>query len=540
MVRNHALAGVPVPTDNATRRFVLFAFVLLLLLLLLVSGVGLWRVHTVTQAVERVVAERNLKTEIATALRSLHRERHQMLVLAAAHSDPFEQDEAIQTFHLLAEEFLRLRDKLLSAPLAPREQALWEGIRPRIALVGALSGQFIDKVREGHADKARTLLYGPLRGEQDALLAQWDRMVQLQQEANRQAVTEARKDQRSAFATVALLTMAAVLLGTWAACYVYIKLRRHHSQLHTEKDLARATLSGVGDAVIRIGRHSEVEYLNPAAERLLDVKSAHVAGMPLAELIQLETGDSKGNTLVDMLEAIPRHDAMGLNPDARLRRDTLPECDVEGALTALRDTDGLYSGAVLTLRDVSLTRESQRRIAWQASHDGLTGLANRRQFEERLNAKLSSKRHNDRYFSLMFVDLDNFKAVNDGAGHRAGDELLRHVANLMRGQVRDHDLVARLGGDEFGLLLTDCPRDRAQGIAQGIVDAVGTLDFIWQGSHYRISASVGLLHAAPGDFSTLESCLHAADEACYRAKRAGRAQVAQCEENIYRHLAQAS
>jgi diguanylate cyclase (GGDEF)-like protein len=536
----HSTADASAIARHITRHFVLFAFILLLALLLLVSGVGLWRVHEATRTVETVVAERNLKTELATTMRGLHRERHQALQLAASRVDAFEQDEALQDFRALAGEFLLQRERFLETPLSAAERGLWERIRPEIAEVGRVSDQFIDLLRSDRQVEAKDLLNGPLRIRQERMLALWDEMVGLQRQANLSAVETARQGQRVATTTMSLLTLFAVLTGIVAASFVYLKLRRNEDQLHAEKDLARATLSGVGDAVIRIGRESRVEYLNPGAERLLDSRSNHVAGLHLTELVRLDTDERDGNAMADLLAAMPRHDVLALSVDTRLRRDTLPECDVEGALTALRDSDGHYAGAVLTLRDVTLMRDSQRQIAWQAAHDGLTGLANRRQFEQRLDGLLSSKRHDERYFSLLFVDLDNFKHVNDSAGHRAGDELLRHVANLMRGKVRDHDLVARLGGDEFALLLNDCPRDRARGIAERIVADVCGLDFIWQGGAYRIGASIGLLHAGTGDFVNMEACLHAADEACYQAKRGGRGRVVEVADGARIQLARAS
>jgi len=176
---------------------------------------------------------------------------------------------------------------------------------------------------------------------------------------------------------------------------------------------------------------------------------------------------------------------------------------------------------VLVIRDVSEERELNRKLIWQADHDSLTGLFNRRAFEERVSRALGSKRAGDLPMSLLFIDLDFFKQVNDSAGHAAGDELLRQLGGLMLSRIRESDLLARLGGDEFGIMLTACPHDVAEKIALAIRDSVANWHFNWENHGHRVGASIGVVHVPP-HWSSLDECLAAADAACYKAKQNGR------------------
>jgi len=178
-------------------------------------------------------------------------------------------------------------------------------------------------------------------------------------------------------------------------------------------------------------------------------------------------------------------------------------------------------GVLSVIRDVTEERELNRKLSWQADHDSLTGLHNRRAFEERVARALGGKRAGDMPMSLLFIDLDYFKQVNDSAGHAAGDELLRQLAGLMLSRIRDSDLLARLGGDEFGVMLTACPHGVAERIALAIRDGIANWHFTWEDRGHRVGASIGVVHVPP-TWASLDECLAAADAACYKAKQNGR------------------
>lgn len=169
-------------------------------------------------------------------------------------------------------------------------------------------------------------------------------------------------------------------------------------------------------------------------------------------------------------------------------------------------------------------RESEKQLAWQASHDSLTGLVNRREFECYLEQAIEAARHHQTPCSLCYLDLDQFKIVNDTCGHRAGDELLRQLTALLQLQVRPVDVLARLGGDEFGLLLNHCPPEEAVFVVDGLRQSVQEFRFAWQGKIFSIGVSIGLV-GIEGNGQSLTSLLSAADSACYVAKNKGRNRV---------------
>ncbi|MEO0854188.1 MAG: EAL domain-containing protein, partial [Cyanobacteria bacterium J06648_11] len=183
--------------------------------------------------------------------------------------------------------------------------------------------------------------------------------------------------------------------------------------------------------------------------------------------------------------------------------------------------EGKPIGTVLVFRDVSKSRQLSRQLSHQASHDALTGLVNRREFKSRLAAAIASAREQDLQHVLCYMDLDQFKIVNDTCGHGAGDELLRQLSELLRHRIRTTDVLARLGGDEFGILLLQCPRDRAERIADELREHIASYRFVWQDKIFTVGASIGLV-AIDAETCEIEEVLGAADAACYAAKARGR------------------
>ncbi len=201
---------------------------------------------------------------------------------------------------------------------------------------------------------------------------------------------------------------------------------------------------------------------------------------------------------------------------------------MEVSVSPLRSRDNAAEeiiGAVVLLHDVTESRGITRQMSYQATHDALTGLVNRREFERRLVEALESAHSGDAHHVLAYIDLDHFKAVNDTDGHQAGDSLLREAAKLMRDAVRDSDVVARVGGDEFVLLLPGCPLDRGRQIAEDLARVVAQHRFVWRDRVHHVGASVGLVELAR-DSGTVEEVIAAADSACYVAKKQGSGKVA--------------
>jgi diguanylate cyclase (GGDEF)-like protein/PAS domain S-box-containing protein len=295
--------------------------------------------------------------------------------------------------------------------------------------------------------------------------------------------------------------------------------------LSRSKRQAQYTLESVAEGVITTDNDGRVDYMNRAAEALVGTNRDAAVGHRIGELFTL-VDDADRRPLgdpVDRCLAMRRRVNMGRRA-VLVTADGEHEHSVELTASPVRGPSNSISGAVVVIHDVSELRGLTRKMSYQATHDPLTGLINRREFERRLDEAMDEAHTEETVHMLFYMDLDRFKAVNDSCGHIAGDNMLREVASLIKDQVRDSDFVGRLGGDEFGALLIGCPIDKARQIANDICNAVADYRFVWKDKIFNIGISVGLVEVSHAS-GTLQDVISAADSACYMAKQAGRGQV---------------
>jgi diguanylate cyclase (GGDEF)-like protein/PAS domain S-box-containing protein len=300
--------------------------------------------------------------------------------------------------------------------------------------------------------------------------------------------------------------------------------RQTQKALFEAKERAQVTLHSIGDAVITTDARGIVDYLNPVAEALTRWTTAEAQGRPLAEVFQIVDEQHRQPLADPVTTCLQAGKTAGLTADAILISRAGQEYHIDDSAAPIRDRDGQVRGAVLVFHDVTEQRRLARKLEHDATHDALTGLINRAEFERRVERALSSTRQYGFRHALCFLDLDQFKIVNDTAGHAAGDELLRQINTLLAGMFRERDTLARIGGDEFGLLLDNCPLERAQVIAQTVVANIRDYRFDWKGRIYQIGGSIGLVPITAEVRDTTQ-LLSQADVACYIAKEKGRNRV---------------
>ena len=314
------------------------------------------------------------------------------------------------------------------------------------------------------------------------------------------------------------------LIGALLAASAARSVQQAERALEREKDLAQVTLHSIGDGVITLDAAGRVEYLNPVAERYTGWSTAEARGRPLAEVYRVT--DERTGRSIDPLASTdePTPGGDGEAASMRLVSRSGGECPVRYSSAPIQAPGGQRVGTIVVFHDISQIRAMAQQLIWQASHDALTGLVNRREFERRLEALLETARSKGREHALMFMDLDNFKAVNDTCGHTAGDELLRQLTAVMLSRMRATDTLARLGGDEFGALLESCPPDQALRIAHAVRETVREFRFVWENKTFSVGVSIGLVpvHAGSVDIDRL---LALADACCYEAKNKGRDRV---------------
>jgi diguanylate cyclase (GGDEF)-like protein/PAS domain S-box-containing protein len=294
------------------------------------------------------------------------------------------------------------------------------------------------------------------------------------------------------------------------------------ARLEHGKELAEVTLHSITDGVITADARGRIDYLNPAAERYLGWTIPEARGRQLPEIYRIV--DERSGRPLDIA---PGDDASGNREEAmavRLVDRQGRGIPVRYSHAPIRGRDGIWHGTIVFFHDVSQLRARSQQLLWQASHDALTGLVNRREFEQRLAQLIGTARDKGREHALLYMDLDRFKAVNDSCGHTAGDELLKQLTATMQARMRGSDTLARLGGDEFGALLESCPIDQALRIANAMREAVREFRFVWRDKTFSVGVSMGLvpITAECGDAAHL---LAAVDASCYEAKSRGRDRV---------------
>jgi diguanylate cyclase (GGDEF)-like protein/PAS domain S-box-containing protein len=281
------------------------------------------------------------------------------------------------------------------------------------------------------------------------------------------------------------------------------------------------TLDSMDEGILTTDAAGRIDYMNQAAELLIGVSMVDAMGKALTDVVSLVDESDRRPVPDPVRQSLATRSRITLGRRGlMLLKASGEERSIDLSASPLKDGREGEAGAVVVLRDVSELRGLTRQMSYQASHDALTGLVNRREFERRLQDAIDMAHTNGARHVLCYLDLDRFKAVNDTCGHMAGDGMLREVAGLIKGSVRDSDTVGRLGGDEFGLLLIGCPLEKARQIADDVVRAVADYRFVWKDKIFNIGVSIGLVEISH-ETGALDEVLTAADSACYVAKKQG-------------------
>ncbi len=301
-------------------------------------------------------------------------------------------------------------------------------------------------------------------------------------------------------------------------------------ELAEQHELMRVTLNSIGDAVITTDAAGRIRWLNPVAERMTGWSVDEAAGEPSDRIFAIVNEETR-ETAPDPIAACLEHgQVVGLAENTLLVNRRGLEYSIEDSAAPIRSSEGEVLGAVLVFHDVSEQRRLSREMTYRASHDPLTGLLNRAEFDRRLQRIFETARESDTSNVLLYVDLDQFKIVNDTCGHAVGDTLLKKVTVLMQDCLRKRDMLARLGGDEFAVLLEHCSPEDGRRVAQSICDRMGAFRFVHDDKQFRVGASIGLV-PVDGRSTSVSAVLQAADTSCYVAKDNGRNRVHVWEES---------
>lgn len=302
------------------------------------------------------------------------------------------------------------------------------------------------------------------------------------------------------------------------------KMKDSQDEAWDAKELAEVTLHSIGDGVVTTDREGKVRFMNPIVENILGAFLNDVKGKYLPDIMLIVDEDTGKEIEHPITQCLFENRSIELDFNCAIQRSDDKEYPVEIVVSPISGKKGEVHGAVIVLHDVREARALQRELSYQASHDPLTGLYNRREFDRELKRALEHTKRDNEEHALCYLDLDQFKIINDTCGHAAGDQLLQRLTATLRGKLRKADTLARLGGDEFGVLLAHCPIERAIEVAESLRVLVKKFRFAWGDKSFQIGVSVGLVPVSQ-EMSSSAEILSAADMACYVAKEQGRNRV---------------
>ena len=499
-------------------------FILVLALMIALAVVGLTRMSAIQHRLEKITDTYNVKTDIIFSMRHIARERALSTYAMYIMDDPFRRDEELQRFTSMAGEFIHLRDRLIALGLNAKEQTLLDKVLEQVRIYQPLHLSLIDRItHENLTGVKEEILRHDLLRQRD-MLKVLDEMVDLERNQSREAAAEAASEYRSAYHAMVFLTAVIIGCGLLIAWYVIYRTRLIEDALAREKEQAEITLHSVGDAVITADANGNVGYLNPVAELLTEWRTEEARGRPLRHIYRIINETTRKPLEHPAMLGVLDGPIVGADKHMLLVSRSGREFAIEDTAAPINDSEGQNVGAILVFRDVTQQRQMQKQLSWQASHDPLTGLVNRREFEVLLERLIASAKEQNKRHALLYLDLDQFKVINDTCGHVAGDELLRQVAGLMHPLIRDSDTLARLGGDEFGILLEGCSPAQAEHIAHKLLESLQDFRFVWDDKIFRAGVSIGLVGIHAGSHSA-SGALSTADAACYMAKDGGRNRV---------------
>ncbi|WP_036171346.1 EAL domain-containing protein [Massilia sp. 9096] len=311
---------------------------------------------------------------------------------------------------------------------------------------------------------------------------------------------------------------------TLGLCWDDSGRKQQEAALAEQKELADVTLASIGDAVVTTDAQGRITFMNRVAEQLTGWSDAEARGLDVGQVVGL--ADEANGQPIDSpaLRSLQLRQAIAVTSRAQLVTRDGHHVAVEDSAAPIWSRDGEVLGAVMVFHDVSHERRLTHQLSWQASHDALTGLLNRRAFEDAVAGALRSAKDERHHHALLYMDLDRFKIVNDSVGHGAGDVLLQTLARMLLGHMRESDVLARLGGDELGVLLPYCPMSRAEQLADELRRSIKDFRFVWSDKVFELGVSIGLVEISEESKSTSE-LLVAADQACYLAKEQGRNRI---------------
>lgn len=500
------------------------AIVISALVLILVNSALV--VNKSRRQIENVVYNHQHKARLLSELRLIANARTASIQKMLLMHDPIAISEELVHFNFLAAKYIKAWRALHKLPLDKQEKALLAQQRQLIKQNHKRKTDISALINSQNYPAARKELLQHVLPTQHKVFALIAKLSRIQEIASRNAVKEAKHVYSRILLYLILLTTAIIGVLVYVANTVSKRLHKNENDIHYEKERSITALDSIADAVITTDNLGNIDQLNQAARKLLGGNADKAIGKPLNSLLSITC------RLMENLYANPAKQVIESGEAISLFEDTYlvigkndDQLAVEASVAPIFDRDGGIIGAVLVIKDISEMRALTSELAHQARHDSLTGLLNRREFENRLEQTITEiRRYPEEQAWFCYLDLDQFKIINDTCGHLAGDELLKQIAYNLISTTRDVDHIGRMGGDEFTIVLRRCDKQTAQKIMERIRNELHDMRFCWDNKCFTITVSIGIVEIT-AQSGNVYDVLKAADTACYIAKEGGRNRI---------------
>lgn len=519
-------------TYSSTRTLVV-GFALIASMLAGIAAIAVYVLSTSTDALRNVVAENDKNMQL---LGHMHHAMHKRIITLyhmATEEESGLKEALWRQFDEHGSSFAHSREALMDAQPNEQVMVLLDEQGRKLQPLVQLQTRIAVLLLKGELDGNHLQLIEQATEIQDEVLHGFHRVSEELYKQKTTSLFVVNQANLSAKYQIISLSFIALLLTLGTAHFVFVRVRGFEKSLKSEHELALVTLYSVADGVVILDRQGCIKEINAKGQALLGCDGQDIRGQCLGNLA---TSLPK-----EWLEAILgqlRHGEQIESADG-VTHDWLELCSLQGELLTVEYSlspvtiNQEQACHVLVLHDITAIHSLTKKLDYEASHDSLTGLYNRRKFEDLLDLLLAdARRYNEAKSWLCYIDLDNFKQVNDSCGHMAGDELLLQIAQGLKSAVRSSDHVARIGGDEFAVILRYSDVQEAVAAAERIRETIAGLSFTHNNCHFSVSASMGLVFLGER-IRDINSALHHADVACYQAKKYGRNRV-----HVFDELAQ--
>ena len=503
-----------------TKQVLFIGFGSVFTLMILIAMIASDQMQLTFTSIDHIVRGNNKKTNLISIMLVAARERTISLQKMSRMEDAFDRDDEWMLFLGHGTKFIRARKEFVELGVSNDEAAILAEQGRLTSKVVPLQLEISHLALRGEASKAELLLRTEGIPAQDKVFIQLYKLLSLLENESNQTVLNVSRQLEKTKQNL-MTVMAAILFGSIVISFVvFRRISTAEKKLSREKERAQVTLHSIGDAVITTDSRGYIKYMNALAEELTEVHLAQVLNKKISKLFSISSERDEKVLKNPVLEVLLSKATQSSDGHTRMVMSSNSDYAIEYTASPIFDKEKHLAGVVLVFRDVSEMRAMSLQLSYQATHDELTGLINRREFENRIEIALMSAREQDVQHAMCYLDLDQFKVVNDTCGHIAGDELLRQLSSLLKTAVRSGDTLARLGGDEFGVLYMSCSIEIAKELAEKLRAIVNDFQFHWENKTFAVGVSIGLV--AVDKHSNLHGLLSTADSACYVAKDEGR------------------